>query len=107
MQNKEDDEIIGTSTTALRDYIFQALVVVITVAGLQSGVLVLDTFFFPFSFFFSFPPSLNEVWLHALLLCNIWFFFSDIHQHTVFHKQLFFKSLVRLEGVASALRNKK
>lgn len=72
MQNKENDEIIGTSTTALRDYMFQALVVVITVAGLQSGVLVLDTFFFPFSFLFS--PSINEVWLHAFLLCNIWFF---------------------------------
>lgn len=71
MQNKGNDKIIDTSTTALREYIFQALVVVITVAGLQSGVLVLDTFFFPFSFF---PPSLIEVWLHALLLHNIWFF---------------------------------
>lgn len=71
MQNKGNDKIIDTSTTALREYIFQALFVVITVASLQSGVLVLDTFFFPFSFFP--PPSLKCGYM--LSYCTIFGFF--------------------------------
>lgn len=101
MQNKGNDEIIDTSTTALRENIYQALVVVITAAGLQSRVLLLDTFFLPFSFF----PSLAEVWLHALFIVQCLIFFSDTHQNTVFHKQLLSQSLVRLEGDISALHN--
>lgn len=101
MQNKGNDEIIDTSTTALREYMFQALIVVITVAGLQSAVnwYILSPFFF-------FSPSLIEVWLHARFIAQCLFFFSQTPQHTVFHKQLFFQSLVRLEGVISALHNK-
>lgn len=48
---KNKNEIIDTSTTTLREYMFDALVVVITIAGLQSRVLLIDTFFFLFSFF--------------------------------------------------------
>lgn len=67
-QNKGNNEMIDTFTSALREDMFQALVVVITVAGLQSRVLLLDTFFLPFSFFPS--PSLKGGCMRCLL-CNV------------------------------------
>lgn len=71
MQNKGSDRINDASTTFLREYIWQA------------SLVVTKYLFFRVESFS--PLSLKfAVWLHALcLLHNIRFFYSDIHQHNL------------------------
>lgn len=88
-QKKGNNGIIDTSTTALREYLFQALAVVITVAGLRVGCCYLTHSSSPF-LFSPHPHSLKGGCM-LCLLCSVWYFFflSYSSTHSVPQTALF------------------